>query len=136
MPARLLIALAVTCAALLLSGAVDSATETDLLERRVGFVGGKLGARVERVEDVAGRDEQRVTVSVPTNGGDKPQIEEVVVTAPRLKQEFRFTPRYEYLDNYEEGRYGFVIYLGESRDLPFRIYFADQPGPGSPASPY
>lgn len=102
------------------------AMETDPLERRAGFTEERLGARVESVEDVAGTDQQKILVSVPAKEGQEPpEIEEVLVTAPEMKPDIRETARYEFVRDYAEGRYGFVIYLGRNKNLPFRIYFKD-----------
>lgn len=102
------------------------ALETDLLERQAGFTEKRMGARVESVEDVAGTDQQKILVSVPAKEGkEPPEIEEVVVTAPEMKPEVLEKPRYEFVRDYTNDRYGFVIYLGRQKNLPFRIYFKD-----------
>ncbi|WP_269620374.1 hypothetical protein [Zhongshania sp. BJYM1] len=106
---------------------VANAAETGDIRGEVGFVDEGTGATVESVErgDVSG--EYRVLISVPRKG-DSPamEIEEVLVTAPELTPEDpAVRPRYEFVKDYSEDRYGFYVYIGKSRDWPFRIYFKD-----------
>lgn len=106
---------------------VANATETGDIRGEVGFVDEGTGAKVESVERGEVSGEYRVLVSVPRKG-DSPamEIEEVLVTAPELQPEDPIArPRYEFVKDYSEDRYGFYVYIGKSRDWPFRIYFKD-----------
>lgn len=105
------------------------ALETGDIQLKPGFVDASSGARVEKVETAAD-GLQQVTISVPTSVGT---FEEVVVVAPEEKE--RTVPqkkRYELLKDYEHGRYGLVIYLGEKRALPLRLYFDNEQATQSP----
>lgn len=102
-------------------------SQSGLIESRVGFIDGASGARVEAVEALAGEDRYRVLVSFPAlKNGAKREIEEVLVTAPRLPDgEPLRAPSYEFARDYDNDRYGFYIYLDKRRKLPFRLYFKD-----------
>lgn len=107
-------------------GAVN-ATETGDIRGEVGFVDEETGVTVESIERGEKTGEYRVLISVPRKG-DSPamEIEEVLVTAPELKtDEAAVPPRYEFVKDYSKDRYGFYVYIGKSRDWPFRIYFKD-----------
>ena len=100
--------------------------ESGVIESREGFVDSVSGARVESVEP-HGNGESRVLVSLPADG-DTParEIEEVLVTAPRVEPDAPVVkPRYEFVKDYANDRYGFYIYLGNQKSLPFRLYFKD-----------
>lgn len=110
---------------LILTPACAMALETGQLKREAGATESVLGARVESVEELGG-EQQKILVSIPAQeGGQAPEIEEVIVTAPEIKPEVKVKPRYEFVDDYAQDRYGFVIYLGKNKNLPFRIYFND-----------
>ena len=107
-------------------GAVN-ATETGNILGEVGFVDEETGVTVEAVERGEKSGEYRVLISWPRKG-DSPamEIEEVLVTAPEIKaDEAEVPPRYEFVKDYSEDRYGFYVYIGKRRDWPFRIYFKD-----------
>ena len=102
--------------------------ESGVIESREGFVDDVSGARVEAVE-AHGDGEYRVLVSLPADG-DTParEIEEVLVTAPRIEPDAPVVkPRYEFVKDYANDRYGFYIYLGKQKSMPFRLYFKDIP---------
>ncbi|MFQ3201864.1 MAG: hypothetical protein ACI9SK_002599 [Zhongshania sp.] len=104
-----------------------SATETGNILGEVGFVDDETGVTVESIERGEISGEYRVLISLPRRG-DSPamEIEEIVVTAPVLKSgNSASPPRYEFVKDYSEDRYGFYVYIGKSREWPFRIYFKD-----------
>jgi len=105
-----------------------NAAETGDIKGEVGFIDERTGVTVEAVERGEKSGEYRVLISVPRKG-DSPamEIEEILVTAPELKQDdaAAVPPRYEFVKDYSEDRYGFYVYIGKSRDWPFRIYFKD-----------
>lgn len=103
-----------------------TAGESGLIQSQVGFVDPDSGVKVEAVERMTDRPETRVLISVPAKG-DAPavQIEEVMVSAPRIEQRVEIKPRHEFIRDYSVERHGYYIYLGEDKNLPFRIYFRD-----------
>jgi hypothetical protein len=104
-----------------------SATETGNILGEVGFVDDETGVTVESIERGEISGEYRVLISLPRRG-DSPamEIEEIVVTAPILKPgNSASQPHYEFVKDYSEDRYGFYVYIGKSREWPFRIYFKD-----------
>ncbi|MGJ8686563.1 MAG: hypothetical protein ACSHWQ_03735 [Spongiibacteraceae bacterium] len=103
-----------------------TASESGLIQSQVGFIDPDSGVKVEAVDKMADQPGTRVLISVPANG-DAPaiQIEEVLVTAPRIEQREVIKPRHEFIRDYSNGRHGYYIYLGEEKNLPFRIYFRD-----------
>jgi hypothetical protein len=128
-----------SCAGLLLLGVAVTACaqpqpstqtvsrQSGIIESQVGFIDTVSGARVEAVENVPGKTEYRVLVSLPASDDQLPtEIEEVLVTAPRVDPEApAISPRYEFVQDYANDRYGFYIYLGKQRNVPFRLYFKD-----------
>jgi hypothetical protein len=104
-----------------------SATETGNILGEVGFVDDETGVTVESIERGEISGEYRVLISLPRKD-DSPamEIEEIVVTAPILKPgNSASQPHYEFVKDYSEDRYGFYVYIGKSREWPFRIYFKD-----------
>lgn len=116
---------------LLFTGAYVPATlaESDVLELKEGSQGNLIGVRVEDVHIDKDQKLKQVTVSIPKATGP---IEEVVVTAPRLdspgldKPVFQLKP-YTFIKDYDNDRYGLIIYIGENNRLPFRLYFNGEP---------
>ena len=100
------------------------ALETGEIQLKQGFIDSSSGVKVEKIVTTNDQQLQEVTISVPESVGT---IGEVVVVAPGEKE--RTVPqkkRFEMLKDYEHGRYGLVIYLGEKRALPLRLYFANE----------
>ncbi|WP_372864658.1 hypothetical protein [Spongiibacter sp.] len=124
---------AVLLAGLLVSACAEheraptAARQSGVIQSQVGFVDVVSGARVDAVETVPGMNEYRVLVSLPARDNEPPtEIEEVLVTAPRIDNEPPlFEPRYEFVKDYAADRYGFYIYLGKQKNIPFRLYFKD-----------
>ncbi|MFT5889174.1 MAG: hypothetical protein ACI9BO_002000 [Zhongshania sp.] len=103
------------------------AGETGEIQTRVGFIDEQTGAKVEAVEIGEKSGEYRVLISVPRKG-DSPamEIEEVLVSAPAINAEdLPVAPRYEFVNDYSNDRYGFYVYIGKNKEYPFRIYFKD-----------
>ena len=54
---------------------------------------------------------------------------EIVVRAERdesvVDEPAPAAPRYEVIKDYANDRYGFYVYLGKNKSLPFRIFFKD-----------
>jgi len=106
------------------------ALETGEIQLKQGFIDKTSGVKVEKVVTTNDPQLQEVTISVPESVGT---IGEVVVVAPGEKE--RTVPqkkRFEMLKDYEHGRYGLVIYLGEKRALPLRLYFDNEQATKSP----
>jgi hypothetical protein len=104
-----------------------SATETGNILGEIGFVDEETGVTVESIERGEMSGEYRVLISMPRKGDSPPmEIEEILVTAPALKSKDVAPPaRYEFVEDYSEDRYGFYVYIGKSREWPFRIFFND-----------
>lgn len=128
---KLLLALIAVCSLVVSIGfsPLVAALETDLLEQKEGYQGKILGARVEEVSVVEGERIKQLTVSIPKSNGP---IEEVIVTARRLdstdreKPIFQMKP-YTFIKDYDNDRFGLIIYVGENNQLPFRLYFKGEP---------
>ncbi|AKH69172.1 hypothetical protein IMCC21906_01494 [Spongiibacter sp. IMCC21906] len=115
---------------LLCWGVALHAAETGPIRGEVGFVDEVSGARVEAV-DPDENGEYRVLVSLPNTDTNKSPtiIEEIVVRAERdesvVDEPAPAAPRYEVIKDYANDRYGFYVYLGKNKSLPFRIFFKD-----------
>lgn len=98
-----------------------------LIPSETGFIDKRSGARVEAVERTEEAGDYRVLVSVPrSRGGRNTEIEEVRVTAPRIDDGTPLAPvRYEFVKDYRHDRHGLYIYVGQNKNLPFRLYFKD-----------
>ncbi|MEX1669914.1 hypothetical protein AB4876_13415 [Zhongshania guokunii] len=109
------------------AGTTAYALESGDIEGRVGFVDESTGAKVEAIERGEQSGEYRVLISIPgKDGADTLEIEEILVSAPAINAEDLPVPtRYEFVNDYSSDRYGLYIYIGKSKDWPFRIYFKD-----------
>ncbi|MFT4919636.1 MAG: hypothetical protein ACI8RU_002258 [Zhongshania aliphaticivorans] len=105
------------------------AIESGDIENRVGFIDESTGAKVEAIERGEQSGEYRVLISIPGKGESAGmEIEEVLVSAPSIAPDLDDKPaptRYEFVNDYSADRYGLYIYIGKSKDWPFRIYFKD-----------
>ncbi|MDF1691971.1 MAG: hypothetical protein P1U47_06345 [Zhongshania sp.] len=110
-------------------GVTAYALESGDIEGRVGFIDESTGAKVEAVERGEQSGEYRVLISIPGKAGAEAlEIEEVLVSAPAISPDAADLPaptRYEFVKDYSADRYGLYIYIGKSKDWPFRIYFKD-----------
>ena len=107
-----------------------SAQETGSLDLTEGFTEKKLGAKVEKISVQENTGIQKVTISVPKNQIAAP-IEEIIVieAAPEKpeREEEQTVPQakpYEFIKDFDNDRYGLIIYLGKDLRLPLRLYFS------------
>jgi hypothetical protein len=103
------------------------ALEESVLELREGFEDTQSGARVERIDIDSNDHSKTVTVSIPKSAGE---IEEVIVSAPALepvKKPKKQSYPFKFIKDFDNDRYGLVIFVGPKHDFPVRLYFAGEP---------
>jgi len=110
-----------------------NADETIDLELEEGYVHPGSGVRVDRIIVSPDGSEQEIRLAVPRSSGT---VEEVLVTAPRLKGITLPQLRpHEFVRDYDNEYYGLVIYLGRRENVPIRLYLDSrqhQPGDVQP----
>ena len=103
--------------------------ETADIELREGYVDPTSGVKVEKIFVSPDQEFQEITLSVPSKTGP---IEEVIVTAPRLRE--KTVPQkkaYTFVKDFDHGRHGLILYLDKDQTMPLRIYMDStqyQPG--------
>lgn len=103
--------------------AEGEALQSDWLELVRGYKGSVLGAELVSIEQDTTPEMQRVTVAIPKSAlPARETIEEVLVVGrmPEPREPIEFT--YEWLDDYENDRYGLVIHLRKDNKWPIRLY--------------
>ncbi len=94
--------------------------ETDDINLEVGHVDVKTGVRVTKVVHSPDEGLREVHLSLPRYTDD---IETVVVRAKNLQRQTVVQRRpYELVDDYDNDRYGLILYLDEDHKLPLRLY--------------
>jgi hypothetical protein len=94
--------------------------ETDDINLEVGHVDVKTGVRVTKVVHSPDEGLREVHLSLPRYTDD---IETVVVRAKNLQRQTVVQRRpYELVDDYDNDRYGLILYLDEDHELPLRLY--------------
>ena len=111
-----------------------SGLETGELELREGYVDPVSGVKVEKIVVSDEDGLQEITLSVPRENGP---IEEVIVTAPRLHSKpVQQKKAYTFVDDYDNDRYGLILYLGKEQRVPIRLFMdARQQQPGDIGEP-
>ncbi|MDX1505058.1 MAG: hypothetical protein R3221_05040 [Spongiibacter sp.] len=105
-------------------GAQRRSWQSGVIRSETGYVDSESGARVESIEATEAGD-YRVLVSLPRSARFT-EIEEVRVTAPRIRDQKPLpATRFEFVKDYHHDRHGLYIYVGQYKDLPFRLYFKD-----------
>lgn len=90
--------------------------ETDLLSPKVGDDGSKIEARVEELMEMPSGSKV-IVVSIP-------EVAAVLrVELNNLHGEEIKTKKYEFVQDYEEGRSALYLYMGKNGSVPFTLRF-------------
>ncbi|GAB5451605.1 MAG: hypothetical protein Hals2KO_19330 [Halioglobus sp.] len=108
--------------------AESEALQSDWLELVRGYKGSVLGAELVSIEQDSTPEMQRVTVAIPKSAmPSRETIEEVLVVGRKPEQPEPIEFTYEWLDDYENDRYGLVIHLRKDNKWPIRLYLHADP---------
>lgn len=123
-------ALALVLAAMT-AGAQDNIQQSDWIELVRGHKDPATGLEVVEIDDEESPDTRKLILAVPkTSIGEPGDIEEVVVVGRRderaAPEPIEFT--YEWVDDYDNDRYGLVIRIGKDSNWPIRLYMNSDPG--------
>jgi len=113
------------------AGAQESLRQSDWIELVRGHTDAAMGLEVVEIDEEESPGTRKVTLAVPkTIVGERDDIEEVVVVGRRPE---RWTPElidfsYEWVDDYDNDRYGLVIRIGKESNWPIRLFLNAAPG--------
>jgi len=103
--------------------------ESDWLELVKGYRGDTLGTELVEIEDGEVEGTQKITLAIPkTSMGHPDEIEEVVVIGRKPEEPEPLDITYEWLDDYDNDKYGLVIRLGKNTRWPIRLYMNSDAG--------
>lgn len=98
--------------------------QSDWLELVKGYKGSTLGAELMEVEEGDTPGTQRITLAIPKRKGvNRETMEEVVVVGRMPDKPEPLEIEYEWLDDYDNDRYGLLIHLSKDSQWPIRLYF-------------
>lgn len=109
----------------------DGARQSDWIELVRGHKDAATGMEVMEIDDKESPDTRKLTLAVPkASVGDRDEIEEVVVVGRRPEQvepePIEFS--YEWVEDYDNDRYGLVIRIGKESNWPIRLYMSSNTG--------
>jgi len=103
--------------------------ESDWLELVKGYRGDTLGTELVEIEDGEVEGTQKITLAIPKTSMRHPdEIEEVVVIGRKPEEPEPLDITYEWLDDYDNDKYGLVIRLGKNTRWPIRLYMNSDAG--------
>lgn len=103
--------------------------ESDWLELVKGYTGDTLGTELVEIEDGEVEGTQKITLAIPKTSMRHPdEIEEVVVIGRKPEEPEPLDITYEWLDDYDNDKYGLVIRLGKNTRWPIRLYMNSDAG--------
>lgn len=122
---RLPVYIAVVCSLLSVPVlAENDAMQSDWLELVKGYKGGTLGAELVELKEGPTPDTQTITLAIPKRQGvDRASIEEVVVIGKMPDKPEPLEITYEWLEDYDNERYGLLIHLRKDSKWPIRLHF-------------
>ncbi len=101
-------------------------TETDILKPQAGYLGVRLGARIESVETLG--EQVKIKISLPKSLPEN-ALEEVTVYGDREdvshKIEVQQAKRFEFVHDHSLERSGLVIYLGKQQDFVLKLNYSE-----------
>lgn len=126
---RTFIAAAVTLFATGLLAQEGTSLQSDWLELVKGHKEGMLGVELMEIEPEGTDGATKITLAVPkTSVSDPDSIEEIMVYGRKPEEPEPLDIRYEWLDDYDNDRYGLVIHLGPDSKWPIRLFMNSSPG--------
>lgn len=112
-----------------LAFAADDLMESDWIDLVQGHVDAATGMEVVAIDDTASPGMRTVTLAVPkTSMAENTVMEEVVVVGRRPDAPEPIEMTYEWVDDYDNDRYGLVIRLGKNSAWPIRLYMNSSMG--------
>lgn len=100
--------------------------QTDWIEPVVGFKDKMMGAEVQSVELTPANDGSTVMIKIPKDKMAPPdQIQEIIVLSmkPPEKEQKKIQISHEWATDFAGDYYGLILHVGESGNLPIRVYF-------------
>ncbi len=109
--------------------AADESMESDWIELVKGHIDVATGMEVVDVDDAESVETRKITLAVPKSAiGESTVMEEVVVVGRRPDAPEPIEMTYEWVEDYDNDRYGLVIRLGKNSVWPIRLYMNSSAG--------
>ena len=124
---------AVSCGLLASSSAIadSSGYSGDWVNLVRGYQNDEVATPLRPVDARYDAEKQRVYVSSPVGLADPNTMEEVMVTAPAPEKRgplIQLDYEYEWADDYENDRYGLLVFFTEDSNWPLRLFMDSSTG--------